>query len=377
MPAGGLLQGNDTGIAVSLNTFFGGITNAGTISGNFGIFADSIVTFGTTGSPGGITNTGTISAGFVGIQIGFRTGGGVVAPVSTFVGNVSNSGTITAQTAINIVHSSITGAIVDNGIILGSSRGIVIDSASQITSTATAIKISGPTFTGGISSAGTLSAGGTKAGILVSGVTGFSGGITNSGGVSAGGAGISFASISTFTGNVSNTGTITAKTGILIGSGVTFSGGAAIVNSGTITGTGGTAIDASGASSAVTIDQTAGLISGAVEALRAFRRVQHHRRLDRRQYRRLRLARHLNFNPGAGNTFTYSKQLHRHPPGQCHLRHRGAQRPQHRDRHDGELRRHARRHRHHHLVDHHQLTAARWSRACPARPAACSASPAR
>ena len=306
---GGLLQGNDTGIAVSLNTFFGGITNAGTISGNFGIFADSIVTFGTTGSPGGITNTGTISAGFIGIQIGYRTGGGVVAPISTFVGNVSNSGTITAQTAISIVHSTITGAIVDNGVILGSGHGILIDGASQITSAATAIKISGPTFTGGISSAGTLSAGGTKAGILVSGVTSFSGGITNSGGVSAGGAGISFASISTFSGNVSNTGTITAKTGILIGSGITFSGGAAIVNSGTITGTGGTAIDASGASSAVTIDQTAGLLSGAVK-LSAHSDVfnvsggsiagnivgsgSHDT---------------LNFNPGASNTFTYTNNF--------------------------------------------------------------------
>ena len=279
--AGGLLQGN-TGIAVSLNTFLGGITNAGTISGNYGIFADSIVTFGTTGSPGGITNSGTISAGFVGIQIGYRTGSGTVAPISTFVGNVSNSGTITAQTAISIVHATITGAIVDNGTILGSSHGILIDGASQIASTVTAIKISGPTFTGGI---------------------------TNSGAVSAGGAGISFASISTFAGNVSNTGTITAKTGILIGSGVTFSGGAAIVNSGTITGSVGAAIDASGASSAVTIDQTAGLLSGAVK-LSAHSDVfnvtggsvagnivgsgSHDT---------------LNFNPGASNTFTYTNNF--------------------------------------------------------------------
>ena len=37
------------------------------------------------------------------------------------------------------------------------------------------------------------------------------------------------------------------------------------MNSGTITGTGGTAIDVSGASSAMTIDQTAGLVSGAIK----------------------------------------------------------------------------------------------------------------
>ena len=52
-------------------------------------------------------------------------------------------------------------------------------------------------------------------------------------------------------------------TGIPITGGVTFGAGA-IVNSGTIDGTGGTAIDVSGASSAMTIDQTGGSISGAI-----------------------------------------------------------------------------------------------------------------
>lgn len=55
--------------------------------------------------------------------------------------------------------------------------------------------------------------------------------------------------ISTFSGNISNSGIITAKTGIMIGAGVGFAAGGAIVNRGNITGTGGTAIDASTATS--------------------------------------------------------------------------------------------------------------------------------
>ena len=46
-----------------------------------------------------------------------------------------------------------------------------------------------------------------------------------------------------FAGDISNSGTITAQTGIAIDAGVTFAAGSAIVNSGTITGTGGTAIN--------------------------------------------------------------------------------------------------------------------------------------
>ena len=77
-------------------------------------------------------------------------------------------------------------------------------------------------------------------------------------------AGIGLAAITSFTGNLSNFGTITAKTGVNILAGVTFGGGAAIVNSGTISGS-ATALDVSSASSAVTIDQTAGLIAGAIK----------------------------------------------------------------------------------------------------------------
>jgi hypothetical protein len=46
---------------------------------------------------------------------------------------------------------------------------------------------------------------------------------------------------------------------------VTFAAGSAIVNSGTIIGTGGTAIDASLATSPLTIEQTGGLVAGAIK----------------------------------------------------------------------------------------------------------------
>jgi hypothetical protein len=89
---------------------------------------------------GGITNAGggMITATKIGIK---------VSGVTSFVsGNISNAGTISAPTGISIASSTITDAIIDTGDILGTTHGIVIDSASKLTSTTTAIKISGPTL---------------------------------------------------------------------------------------------------------------------------------------------------------------------------------------------------------------------------------------
>ncbi len=71
---------------------------------------------------------------------------------------------------------------------------------------------------------------------------------------------VSVSDLSTFYGNISNTGTIAGNIGIVIGTVSTFSG--AIVNSGVIIGAGGTAIDVSAAGSAVIIDQNGGSITG-------------------------------------------------------------------------------------------------------------------
>ena len=72
------------------------------------------------------------------------------------------------------------------------------------------------------------------------------------------------ATISNFSGGITNSGLIAAVTGILVNNTASSFGGA-IANSGTISGSGGTAIDMSSANNAVTINQSAGLISGAVK----------------------------------------------------------------------------------------------------------------
>ena len=122
------------------------------------------------------------------------------------------------------------------------------------------------TFSGGISNSGTILAS-LGTGINVSSVSQFGsssvgGGITNSGMISAAAFGIKLSEISAFSGNVSNSGTIIAGIGIVIGTGVTFAAGGAIVNSGVITGTGGTAIDLSAATSPVTVDINGGTVAG-------------------------------------------------------------------------------------------------------------------
>jgi uncharacterized protein YhjY with autotransporter beta-barrel domain len=302
--AGMLSAGNGgpgNGIEVEfVSNFAGGISNSGTISGlngGNGIVVELVSSFG-----GNVSNSGKISADYDGIAIGFVTSlaanidnsrtisagnvGIALASVPTFTGNIANSGTVTAKTAISVLDSNITGAIIDTGTILATGQGIAIDRFSKISAANTAIEIAGPTFTGGISNAGRISAG-TFA-IAVGNVATFSGGITNSGTLSAGHTGIAVAFVSSFTGNISNSGTITAGlrgivlaavtnfTGVIVNSGsgsVTaktaisiadsgITGG--ILNSGSITGTGGTAIDVSGATSAVIIFQTGGLISGAI-----------------------------------------------------------------------------------------------------------------
>ena len=60
---------------------------------------------------GDIANSGTISAGFVGIEIGIDLQRDI-----SVVGDVVNSGTITAKTGIAVLGgSTIFGAIVDSG----------------------------------------------------------------------------------------------------------------------------------------------------------------------------------------------------------------------------------------------------------------------
>jgi uncharacterized protein with beta-barrel porin domain len=281
---------------VNISKFAGGISNSGLIAGS-GIYVDVVSTF-----LGGIVNSGTISASFVSID---------VAKFTTFLGGISNSGfsndihVISAASHGTVTVSTFGGGVVNSGTISSPNPGIFV--GGQAFSAGTLVL---QTFSGGISNSGTISAySGIEVGYFAQPgnsvtVSTFAGGITNSGtiiaasqdGISVGGGSGGSITISTFAGNISNAGTITAAdhgiivggtsrypgtvtisdfagnisnsgrivgaTGILIAGGVTFGAGGVIVNSGTIAGT---AIDVSGASSAMTIDQTGGLVSGAIK----------------------------------------------------------------------------------------------------------------
>ena len=209
----------------------------GTINGAYGI---QIFETGTTypvNIGGNVSNAGTITAGVTGIQIGS----------ATINGAVSNSGTITAvQNGIQLINLIGPGgpAIVNGG----------VTNSGTITSTGTGyagIALDGGQVSGGITNTvnGTISAA-NGVGILLSNT----GKLTTSSGIVTtvnGGA-------SKVTGGITNAGTITAKTGIMVTGGSTID---FITNSGTITGT-GAAINLTGEGAATTINVLGGAISG-------------------------------------------------------------------------------------------------------------------
>jgi uncharacterized protein with beta-barrel porin domain len=245
----GSLVAQNTGVRIeNVSSFIGGVTNSSLISatgghgilvGGFAQFSTQSLTVGT--FSGGISNGGTISAGGNGIVVGgFAQATQASVTVSAFAGGVTNSGTISAANA---------------GILIGGGAA------------ASAVGVTISTFAGGVINAGTITASG--AGIEVGGtgavtIGSFQNGITNAASATiAAHTGILLADVATFSGGVSNAGHITATTGIKVAASVSFAGGGAIVNSGTITGT-TAAIDVTAATSAVTIDQTAGLITGTI-----------------------------------------------------------------------------------------------------------------
>jgi len=275
----GTIKAGTSGILIiNQATFAGGITNSGTIlSGKTGI-AVGLGRFGKnpTFFSGGITNSGTIEASEIGIFVSPTTFSGgitnsgtiisaksngifVFSSTSTFSGGITNSGTVSVVDGIVVASQTFSGGVTNSGTIVGSDRGIV-DAAA--------------TFLGGVTNSGIIATAHTgiflvgghqsfPSGTINAGIS-FSGGIFNSGTITANSAGINVFQISTFSGGITNSGTIVAKTGIVVGSSaLTFLG--AITNSGTISGTGGTAIDVSAANNAITINQTGGLISGAVK----------------------------------------------------------------------------------------------------------------
>jgi uncharacterized protein with beta-barrel porin domain len=236
---GGTISAKVSGISLqTLVSFGGGITNIGaiTVPDGMGIGLNVVTTFS-----GNISNSGTISAGVRGFSI---------SNVTTFLGNVINTGTISApDDGILLQNVNITGGVSNGGTIsatafvgigllsIGSIGGGVTNSGT-ITAAHTGIELDGvTTFMGGITNSGTVTAN-SHDGISVGNVSTFVGNIVNNGTISApNSVGLLF-SAKTFQGSITNTGTISGAIGISIQTGAAVS----LFDSGTIIGTGGTAI---------------------------------------------------------------------------------------------------------------------------------------
>jgi hypothetical protein len=188
-------------------TFAGNIVNGGAISATsgFGLRVTNVANNGGT-FDGNIVNTAKISAA-TGMEIEH-------VGAALFSGNISNSGAITAMTGAGIVVFSIAnvtgrtfaGNILNGGTISSLHSGLLVETFK--------------TFTGGIVNSGTINATSGR-GILVRtgaifGSTNASGGISNRGKIFAGMTGIEVQKVATVMGGIVNSGTIAARTGILL-----------------------------------------------------------------------------------------------------------------------------------------------------------------
>jgi hypothetical protein len=211
-----VLSGGTDGILDNGTTLTVTNTASGTISGGDGIFVNGTAS---------VTNSGIISAS-----------GTDSRAISAFTANVTNSGTISAS------GTDCSGIFVFNGTANVTNSGII--SASGTDSRAISAGTANVTNSGTISATGTAIIAGTanvtNSGTIISATGGSAivattANVTNSGTISATGAG-SFG-IFADAANITNFGTIKGEKAIFA------DGGATLVNSGSIIGTGGTAID--------------------------------------------------------------------------------------------------------------------------------------
>jgi uncharacterized protein with beta-barrel porin domain len=219
--AGGVISGASTGISLFGSTV-DSISNAGHINSTF----DSIGLYTSTVT-GGISNLagGTLAATTIGIYIDGN---------STVSGGIANSGTISAYYGIGVFSSTVTGGInnLAGGVITAASGdyGIFLGNAT----------VDSISNAGNINETGAGASGGHYGIFLTRGT--ITGQITNSGVITASGAGIGLASASTVAGGISNSGSISgAMEGIMLTSASTVAGG--ISNSGLIASSAGDAID--------------------------------------------------------------------------------------------------------------------------------------
>ncbi|HLI64829.1 MAG TPA: hypothetical protein VKU90_00575, partial [Caulobacteraceae bacterium] len=237
----------------------GSIINTGTLidtngSTNLGIFVQGASVGGS------VVNSGNITAGF-----GIGLSANAAFPHGIIAGNISNSGLIVAKSLSGILVENYTvgGSVINTGNITAAGNGIVVVNTKALFAKAPV---------GGVINTGNITATGLGAfssnGVAVFGGN-ITGGVANTGCISAPkGAGIlidnanAFSSLtqaSTITGNVSNSGPITAKTGILVQGGSTVTG--AVVNSGAIKGNIGVLVTADSTLRGGIV-QTAGSING-------------------------------------------------------------------------------------------------------------------
>lgn len=278
----GLIRSTSSdGIDVLVDSFKGGVTNSGTIdafSTAIAIGDDNGQTF-----EGGVTNTGVLLAGqgpgsgtgiavslddFQGGILNNTTGkitadqDGIFVDATTFAGGISNAGTITAQSGIDVnVTTTFDGGVRNSGLIHATSGvGIDIDPVTfngGVTNTGTIISADGgegynginivaTNFNDGFLNSGLIDASGGVAdggtGVRVD-VTNWSGGFVNSGTILADpdgtivGATTVYAGVlvqaGVFDGGLTNSGLIDVQSGMgIYFRGTTFHDG--IVNSGTI-----------------------------------------------------------------------------------------------------------------------------------------------
>ena len=279
--------GTSAGILIDgATTILGGLTNEGLISGS------SFVAYGIRANGGGVniigdlTNTGTVSAsGFsaaaISLDVNTLVGSiineglieatglsaaGLFLEGGNFIGNIDNSGIITASGAaafgVQMNGGAFIGNVVNTGTITGTDGGILLSGADftgtilneaggLITTTSTsgvALQVSAGAFTGDIVNSGQILADVTSGrAIVVDGTAAFAGNITNNaGGLIRASATAIEISNGTFTGTITNEGSIVSPSGdgILIAPTVAFVGN--VINNGVINGgspAGGTGIE--------------------------------------------------------------------------------------------------------------------------------------
>jgi len=247
--------GTISGIEVSGSTFTGNVANSGTISTSGIGVSDSALTNGVLYNQGtidgGVSVFGsTITGSVYGIEnLTGTINGGISVSGSTITGDVYNDGTITGGISVSgdatigggiITLESLSGGISLDSATVGGigaggdfTGGISIDTASEVSRSVFAVEVTGPTFTDGITNAGTISA--NTSALWIFNVTEFSGGITNSGTISAaGGYAVNFQNDQTISGGLTNSGSIVG--GVHIESVQTFAGSIVNASTGTITG---------------------------------------------------------------------------------------------------------------------------------------------